>query len=245
MMQLSRFLSRYWQPLLMGAWFYALAGLLPGRAYTAFLRPEFGILLVVALLVLIGFLFAEMASVGRKRAFGIDGAIRMLILIAPLVYLSIARGASLDSSAFQRRWTGMAGINGRSMPLQDAVMDGGTKDVSGSNEDVPLHYLCRHPKAYAERTIAVVGMLHRDPNIAARFGTNTCVMFRFVITCCAADAMPAAILLIGEVPADWPDDTWIRAEGRFALRDDQGKPMPTLELSGATRTAKPRQPYLY
>jgi|GEM_PF-1447784 len=244
MKYITHLLSRYGRALLFGAWFYALIGLLP-QGYQTFLRPEFGGLLAVGLLALIGFLFSEMGQFGHDRPFGLNEAIRLLILTVPLAYLPIARTASLDSNAFQRRWTGLS-----ASPDEKTLMSTNTAlDISALNtervREVTLADLCRMPRAYKNRRLAVVGMIHRAPDIKKRFGDNACVLFRFVVTCCAADAMPAAILLIGEVPADWPNDTWIRAEGQFALRDDQGKPMPTLELSKATRTAKPRRPYLY
>jgi len=245
MKYITHLLSRYGRTLLFGAWFYALIGLLPGQGYQTFLRPEFGGLLAVGLLVLIGFLFAEMGQLDRELHFGLNETIHLLILMIPLAYLPIARGTSLGSNAFQRRWTGLSAD-----PGEKTLMSTNTSlDISMLNtervREVTLADLCRMPRAYKDRRLAVVGMIHRAPDIKKRFGDNACVLFRFVITCCAADAMPAAILLIGEVPADWPNDTWIRAEGQFALRDDQGKPMPTLEVSKATRTAKPRRPYLY
>ncbi|MBU4199973.1 MAG: hypothetical protein KKG09_01895 [Verrucomicrobia bacterium] len=233
---------RYWRPLLLGAWTYALAGLLLGRAYLDFLRPEFVVLLVLGLLVLLAFIFSAINA--RPQPFDIHQATRVLILILPLACLCVARGTTLDANAFQRRWTGMAGINGRSMPLQDAATDGRTRDASGSDEDVSLLYLSRWPKGYAERTIAVVGMLRRDPKIAAQFGTNTCVLFRFVMSCCAADAMPAAILVNG-IPADWPESAWVRASGRFTLRNESNRPIPVLNAAQAEQVSKPQQPYLY
>ena len=244
MIQLNRLLSRYGRPLLMCAWFYALAGLLPGRAYKVFLRPEFGILLVVALLVLIGFLFAEMSSLERKRTFGMDGAIRMLLLIAPLVYLPIARGTSLDSRAFQHRWTDINGTNIVSR-VEDAGAIVNPAASSTAALEVTILDLSYDPDRYQEQRIAVLGMIHRDPKLKERFGADACFLFRFVINCCAADAQPVAILLCGDVPADLADDTWIRAEGRFTFREEKAQPMPTLEISKATRSAKPREPYLY
>ena len=55
-------------------------------------------------------------------------------------------------------------------------------------------------------------------NLCGEFGPNACLLYRFVVRCCVADAMPVAVLLVGELPADSPDDTWIRAEGTFKLK---------------------------
>lgn len=231
-------LARFWRPLLLGAWTCALSSLLPGRAYLNYLRPEFVVLLVFGLLVLLVFIFSTINA--RPKSFDLDQATRVLILILPLACLCMARGTTLDANAFQRRWTGMAGINGQS----DSVMDDETRNASGSDEDIPMISLCRWPKAYAESTVTVVGMLHRDPKITAQFGTNTCVLFRFVINCCVADAVPAAIYVNG-IPADWPESTWVRARGQFAPRNESNRLIPFLHAKQAKQTPKPQQPYLY
>jgi uncharacterized repeat protein (TIGR03943 family) len=244
MNNLNRFLSRYWCPFLLVAWFWSVSGLLVDRAYTVFLRPELGLLLVVALAVMMGFLFAEMRQWGHPRVFGLAGASRMLILLAPLVYMSVARGASLDSRAFQNRWTEMSGTNA---VLRAGNEMGAMNSAASSNTAVEATMLdlTYSPARFKNQQIAVIGMIHRDSKIKERFGSDACLLFRFVVSCCAADARPVAILTGGDVPADWADDTWIRAEGRFTLRDDKGQPVPTLEISTATRIPKPRQPYLY
>ncbi len=244
MNRLDRFLSHFGRPLLLASWFCALAGLLPNQAYTAFLRPEFGSLLGVALLVLIGFLFAEMRPSDGSGTFGLEGAIRSLILIAPLAYLSMARGASLDSRAFQHRWTDMAGTN-TLVTAEGGATAMRVKAATNTVVEATLLDLTYDPAHYEEQDVAVIGMIRRDTKSQERFGTNACVLFRFVMTCCAADARPVAILLDGDMPAHWSDDTWIHAEGRFTVRDDRGLRAPTLEVTKATRIAKPRRPYLY
>jgi putative membrane protein len=88
-----------------------------------------------------------------------------------------------------------------------------------------------------------MGMVNHDAKVVERFGTHTCVLFRFVVSCCAADAMPAAILLMGDALAGCPNDTWIRAEGRFAFHSDRDQPVPVLKLYSAAPTKKPRRPY--
>ena len=93
---LRRLAARLWRPLFFAAWFYALSGLLPGRAYEAFLRPEFGLLLGLALLVLLALFLVEAGRRATAPRISLDGLIRMLLLLAPLAYFPIARGVSLD-----------------------------------------------------------------------------------------------------------------------------------------------------
>ena len=106
------YLGRYGRPLLYLAWFAALTGLLPGGAYEAFLRPEFGVLLGAAVVVLLGFLAVDMGRPPTPPESIFGETIRVLILALPLAYLSIGRGVALDSGAFANRWTGPAGAAG-------------------------------------------------------------------------------------------------------------------------------------
>jgi uncharacterized membrane protein YcgQ (UPF0703/DUF1980 family) len=66
-----------------------------------------------------------------------------------------------------------------------------------------------------------------------------------MVTCCVADAMPAAILLVGELPADGLDDTWIRAEGTFKLETGGEWDVIRLDLERAAAIPRPSNPYLY
>lgn len=244
MNELDRFLSRYGVLVMTVAWLWSVATLLLTGAYTMFLRPGLGILLVLGLVVLMGFLISEIHRDRGSRSFGLKGATRMLILIAPLAYLSLTQGASLDSRAFAHRWTGAGDPNARVPASLGADLAGSLTDTNKA-EDVNLVDLSYNPDRFINQKIAVEGMIHQDPKLSEKFGTNACLLFRFVVTCCAADARPVAALLLGNLPDHWPDDTWIRAEGRFILCDDNGQPVPTLEINKATRIPKPKQPYLY
>ena len=64
---------------------------------------------------------------------------------------------------------------------------------------------------------------------------------RVVIICCAADASLARIHLSGPAAAEaarYPDDTWLRVEGRVAGHS-------TLEIVSATRIEAPANTYAY
>ena len=236
------YLGRYSRPLLYLAWFAALAGLLPGGAYEAFLRPEFGVLLGAAVVVLLGFVATEMGrrSAPPKPIFG--ETIRVLILAVPLAYLAISRDVALDSTAFENRWTGPFGpaaANAPAAPPENpAVPDAAVQEAD-------LMGLCWNADAYEGHTVAVEGMLRHEPDVAERYGGNGWLLYRFVITCCAADAQPLAVMLTGAMATNWTNEAWVRATGRFTLRPDEPRPVPILELGGLEAQKKPRNPYLY
>jgi len=242
MKALSALAGRYSRVLLYGAWFWALGGLLTDRRYESFLRPEFGVLLSVGVVAVLAFGLVEMGRMGKNPGTGLAGALRWLVLIAPLLYLPITRGVVLDAAAFDKRWTGLNGFDrNRGAPLIEQA----EYAVAHGVQSVTLADLCRDAERHNGRRIAVDGMIKHDRAVASEFGPNACLLYRFVLNCCVADAMPVAVLLVGELPPDTTEDTWIRAEGVFRLESRDGQDIVRLDLERATRKSPPGNPYLY
>ena len=231
-------LGRYQRPLLYIAWFYVLAGLLPAGAYEAFLRPEFGVLLAVTLPILLGFLVVDLGHPPAPPQDVFGASLRILILALPLAYLAISRDVALDSSAFENRWTGPAANAPAAPPQNPAAPEAAVQEAD-------LLGLCWNSPAYEAQTVAVEGMLRHEPGVAERYGGNGWLLYRFVISCCAADAQPVAVMLTGDIATNWTNDAWVRATGRFTLRPDVPRPVPILELGALAPMDKPRNPYLY
>jgi len=242
MKPLFSILARYSRVVLYGAWFYALSGLVGDRSHETFLRPEFGWLLGLGILTLLCFGLVELARLGRCAEPSFAGAMRWLVLAAPLAYLPIARDVVLDAGAFEKRWTG---FNGNGATGGQALVEQASAAVSNGLRSVTLADLCWNAEEYNGQRITVDGMIKRVPEIAEDFGTDACLLYRFMVTCCVADAMPAAILLKGDVPAEWSDDTWIRAEGTFKLETGGERDVIRLDLERATPVPRPSNPYLY
>jgi putative membrane protein len=236
------YLGRYQRPLLYLAWFFALAGLQPKGAYEAFLRPEFGALLIVAMFVLLGFLCVEMGRPPVQTSGGFSETLRVLILALPLAYLSIGRGVALESGDFQKRWTGPVGD---SVVLPSEVQTAVPADAGTKVQEASLVGLCWDSDTYEGKEVAVEGMLRHEPDVAARYGGNGWLLYRFVVSCCAADAQPVAVMLMGAMATNWPADAWVRVTGRFTLRPDEPRPVPIMDVVAVDSIPKPRNPYLY
>jgi hypothetical protein len=88
-----------------GLWACSLSYLLFTQRYTAFLRPEFGLLLVIALCLSIGFMAV---SVRTERVGGIEfaGLMRALVLMLPILYMTIMPKATLGRDSFIKRFIG-------------------------------------------------------------------------------------------------------------------------------------------
>jgi uncharacterized repeat protein (TIGR03943 family) len=70
---------------------------------------------------------------------------------------------------------------------------------------------------------------------------------RLVVSCCAADARPVKVGLVGGVPAGLSPGDWIQVEGGYTDRLDRdplsGHPIPYLDVSGLRRIDPPTHPY--
>lgn len=70
---------------------------------------------------------------------------------------------------------------------------------------------------------------------------------RLVLSCCAADARPLKIGLVGDIPAGLPDDTWIEVVGDYVPQTGidpiNEATIPYLRVEQWREVEPPRQPY--
>jgi uncharacterized repeat protein (TIGR03943 family) len=70
---------------------------------------------------------------------------------------------------------------------------------------------------------------------------------RMVVTCCAADARPIKIGLVGEVPVGLAQEQWVEVEGGYVDRADtdpiNGEKIPYLQVSAVRSIAAPGLEY--
>jgi uncharacterized repeat protein (TIGR03943 family) len=69
---------------------------------------------------------------------------------------------------------------------------------------------------------------------------NEFTLTRFYVSCCAADAIPYSVSVLGE-GAGYPDNTWLRVNGVLRSEDDELK----LVAGAVEEVEQPDNPYLY
>lgn len=236
-------LARYSRVILYGAWFFALIALIDDRQHEVFLRPEFRWLLVLAALAIIAFILVEANRLDRKMDISYAAVMRWFVLAAPLVYLPLASNVVLDSRTFRNRWTGFSENAPTAQP--QTLADQAKAAVSNGIYAVTLSELSWRAEFYSGQKITVDGKIKRLPEITEEFGADACLLYRFRITCCVADAIPIAILLKGDIPPEWENDTWVRAQGLFTLESGGQRDIVRLDLDKATTIPAPQNPYLF
>ncbi len=210
-------------------WAAALAGLLAGGRYQQFLAPGLWPLLAGGLALLLLFAIAALRT-ALQDADGLTFAqlAQAVLLILPLVYLAGATRAGLGSEAFVQRRAGDPTL------VRDAGL---TPAADGS---LTVLQILMHFEKLVDQPIVTEGIVYRGPEVPP----GQFVAFRFLLTCCAADAIPAGLLIQWSGAADLPGDTWVRIRGRATLARVDGRDTPSIAAEQVEPVDPPANPYL-
>jgi len=113
--------------------------------------------------------------------------------------------------------------------------------MSPENPQVTLLDILQDFKAYEGRKITTLGMVYRDETVPP----GHFLVFRFMIICCAADAMPAGALVFGGEADSLEQDTWVSVEGVLGLKQVGDLIFPLIQADRITRIDPPKDPYLF
>lgn len=247
------------RPAVFAAWALVLAYLLASGGYTHYLRPEFGFLLALALSIATGLALAAMTAARGTSTAEITTLLRALALVVPLLYLALPMETTLGQSAFKSRFIGLGQMltipeepSGLAVPF--LASDAAAREAEGQPPDAAPAPECTildmlsNPYRYQNKRVIFTGMVLRDEHLKTFFNGRDTAIYRFRITCCAADAMPLAIALDsadGSRTADLADEQWVRVEGIFQIDRNGGRPIPWVAGATLTPVDAPRPPYLF
>lgn len=216
------------------AWCCTYLWLLVSGRYMLFLRPGLWPLLVLSICIWTAFLAA--AALGDRFHFAGSHAalwIRMGVLILPLFYLIEAQQAPLGSQAFANRSipaTLVQALTQNRPPVRD-LKDG----------KVTLLEILQNFDHYRGKRVVTIGMVYRDEVVP----TGCFLVFRFLIVCCAADALPAGALVEYDQAHRFEGDSWVRVEGILDLKITNGLLFPVIKADRVSSITAPELPYLY
>lgn len=250
-------LKRWLHPAVFASWTVFLIYLLASQRYTAFLRPEFGMLLAVAHFIAMGFMLAAMIR-STTAEMGMSSVLRALVLLVPILYSMVMPDTMLGNQAFKKRFIGNAsGALGRQdqslFPSQgaennaDALSRPG--EIKSAQPETPqertILEIFLNPQLYNGQRLIVTGMILRDEELKPHFGGMDTAVYRFLINCCAADALPLAIALNLDQTDAFANDQWVKVEGIFELQQINGNPVPMLSKPLISPVEAPAIPYLF
>jgi putative membrane protein len=102
-----------------------------------------------------------------------------------------------------------------------------------------------NPDSYRGRRVIVMGMILRDEQLKPHFAGRDTAVYRFLINCCAADALPLAIALDADQTDTFANDQWVQVDGIFDFQQINGKPVPLVSKPSIRPVEAPAVPYLF
>ncbi|MGD9247557.1 MAG: TIGR03943 family protein, partial [Desulfobacteraceae bacterium] len=239
------------------AWTGFLIYILASQRYIAFLRPEFGVLLALAYFIAMYFMFAAIIR-PKTEEMDTSAVLRSLVLLVPVLYFVAMPDAILGNQAFKKRFIGTNnGAISRQAPSillpQGAVNDPDVasplEEIEGTQQETPQERtildIFLNPNFYKGQRVIVTGMILRDDQLKPHFGGKDTAVYRFVINCCAADALPLAIALDSDKTDTFANDRWVQVDGIFDLQQINGKSVPMVSKPRIKPVKAPTVPYLF
>ena len=221
-------------------WLNAYYWLLEGGRYQAFIQPKLWPLLILALMLLLAYTAAFISQFSSKSIITLqfDAWVKAAILIVPVVFLWTVYGQSLGADAFSKRVLN----TDLSVPLKRTNLK---KLPSGTfNENAAtLLDLILYAEEFNGKLVSVEGMVYRG----AKVDKNSFKLFRFAVTCCAADALPFSIKVKTATEDNLHNDTWVRVEGLFNLETINDKQVSSILADKVLSipTPAPEKRYLF
>jgi len=239
---------------LCAAWAAAMGWLLTDGRYQSFLAPNYWVLLAIGIAAMVAFLAA--LGLGRSshtHGRGIAPWLAIAICTAPLAMLAANPEPAPDSysltarTSLERLWgarTAMASDGGFSSETFDpnTVYVPRLLGPAGGANAPAIRRLSDVFGLYPGnrgRRVEVDVTVARPDDLPEGFF----VAFRFVITCCAADAVPEAVLVRCEPGATPAKDTWARIAGSLGQGVYKGIEIPVVVAESVTPIDRPRNPY--
>ncbi len=251
------------------AWLVLLCKILFTGEYSNFLRPEFIIIVILGAVALLIFLVTACEADNNHKHVK-TGVLHAAIMLLPFFYYLNAQGESLGGQAYEKRYTGLPAVSAGSTSnnVQQLAARSGTLENSEEAEaesvdnmgiftipqepidvesgELTILDLYDMPENFMGKQVAITGMLHKDDEqIAKDFGKNIPIIYRFVITCCVADALPAAILIDTKDYSKFAEGAWVRVKGTFSTIEKEDSMVPIILNPTIENIPVPVQQYMY
>ena len=156
------------------------------------------------------------------------------MILLPVIYMgSLISGSAasgLNSFALQKRSLGLGMSLGTDS--SDAPID--------TSKSINLGTIARNLTRLNGTHIATEGRVWMDPSLP----NGQMVIFRFVVVCCAADAMPVQVVVTSPMASRFKDDQWVHVEGTLQLQSKDGQTIPTIRADQIVQIPAPEEPYL-
>lgn len=231
----------YLEIILLGVWafFFGWLVTLGQKDLARLLHPNLWWLVTCASVILILFLMVNLKRhVARDRK---NGSTRnwssLLILFIPLLYFTHTQSARFNTDTFTKRI----------LQTEDRFVQGSFSErvaaeiqqYEEENIEVPITKLFLQAKKYTGKEVEVVCQSWADE----RLPDNLIMCYRYLISCCAADARPIFIFINPPEGTTVEHDKWLRVKGTVSLTGEVGREVPTIKPDSILYVEEPTFPY--
>jgi len=164
----------------------------------------------------------------------------LLILLLPLLYFTHAQSARFNSSTFATR--SLQTETGFIQGSFDERVAAEIREYEKENKEVVLTELFMNAKKYTGKEVEVVCQTFVDE----RLPDNLVMCYRYLMTCCAADARPIFIFIDPPADTDVENDKWIKVKGTVStVTGTPGMEVPAIIADSILYVKEPRFPYVF
>ena len=212
-------------------WLAAYYWLLGAGRYKAFIQPKLWPLLILALILLLVYIAAFISHFPRESGgvLKFERWLQAAILFVPVVFLWAIYGQSLGTHALTKR-----ALN-TNQPFSISRVSPQKTSPTTDGKTLSLLELIKNAEHFNGQRVAAEGMVYRGGySDRSRFR-----LFRFVVVCCAADALPLVILVKSRIAEKFSNDDWVRVEGVFSFESVNGRQVSSIAADSVRPIAAP------
>ena len=213
-------------------WIIALGFLINGDQYTLFLKPEFGILIYISLLICS--LFAASLLISKIKHHVQDAMVKGMITLLPILFILSTGDNTLGGYALSKRTL-------VSPQKTDSRPPGPIRGNESETGDISISRLTREWEKYKGSKVSIEGLFHEpmgnDKDMA--------IVFRYFVTCCAADALPVGVIIKKENIQQIKNNDWVRVTGVVREAKIDGFFVIFMDLEQIEKTSMPSKSAVY
>ena len=217
-------------------WIGTFIYLISDDNYTLFIKPEFGFLIYAGLFICSAFFVSGMFN--RHSKLKNSEIMNGLIILMPVVFIFLTGSQTLNSYALTKRTL-------MSPDMQSSESKVGLNESedqkAGMVIEVSLLQLLRNWASYSGKQVSIQGLLHQslDDN------DDYALVFKYLITCCVADAIPVGIFIDKQSTNCFSDDDWVKVTGVVNLDKLDGNDVVVMALETIEKTEPPSKHAAY
>jgi uncharacterized repeat protein (TIGR03943 family) len=164
----------------------------------------------------------------------------LFLVLLPIIFGLTAPQAPLGADALRNRSTSVKSMTSLATPSNTRVL------LTPNRKRTILDWvfvLLNDPEgaALVGEQADVTGFVYHDEGMDA----ETFLLSRFVVSCCAADAVPVSLPVFWSGSGSLENDQWVEVSGHFAIREIAGNRAAVLIADTVTLVEMPEMPYLY